>query len=223
MVFLETFWITFSDIILHLDVHLQAIIDTYHLWTYAILFVVIFCETGLIFTPFLPGDSLLFTAGAFAAIGSLNLSLVFLVIFVAAVIGDLVNYNVGKHLGPKIFKREKSLLFNKEYLVHTEKFYEKYGEKTIIAARFIPIIRTFAPFVAGIGKMKPLTFAFYNIIGALLWCALFILGGYFFGNIPFVKEHFNIVILAIVVISFMPVVKGLWHIWKEKKNKSETP
>ena len=221
MAFIETFILTFLDIILHLDVHLQAIIDTYHLWTYAILFIVIFCETGLIFTHFLPGDSLLFTAGAFAAIGSLNITLVFLVIFIAAVLGDFVNFNVGKYLGPKIFKKEKSLLFNRDYLLHTEKFYEKHGKKTIIAARFIPIIRTFAPFVAGIGRMNPLTFAFYNIVGAVLWCVLFILGGYFFGNITFVKEHFNIVILVIVVISFMPVVKGLWHIWINKKQKSE--
>src|SRR3989344_5679449 len=144
---IETFFITFIDIILHLDVHLKTVIETYHLWTYAILFIVIFCETGLIFTPFLPGDSLLFTAGAFAALGSLNIWLIFLVILIAAVLGDFINFNVGKYLGPKIFKKEKSILFNKDYLIHTEKFYEKYGPKTIIAARFIPIVRTFAPFV----------------------------------------------------------------------------
>lgn len=222
MSFLETFIITFVDIILHLDVHLQAIINTYHLWTYAILFIVVFCETGLIFTPFLPGDSLLFTAGAFAAIDSLSLSLIFIIIFLAAVLGDLVNYTVGKHIGPKIFKKEKSLLFNKDYLMHTEQFYEKHGPKTIIAARFIPVIRTFAPFVAGIGKMNILAFAFYNIIGAVLWCALFILGGYFFGNISFVKEHFNWVIIAIIVISFLPVIKGiLAHLWKKKNNSNQ--
>ncbi|HLD80333.1 MAG TPA: DedA family protein [Candidatus Nanoarchaeia archaeon] len=214
---LETFFFTFLDIILHLDIYLQAIIDTYHLWTYAFLFLVIFCETGLIFTPFLPGDSLLFAAGAFAAIGSLNIAFVLLIIFVAAVLGDFVNFKVGKHLGPRIFKKEKSLLFNKEYLVHTEQFYEKHGKKTIIAARFIPIIRTFAPFVAGIGKMNPLTFAFYNIIGAVAWCGLFIWGGYFFGNIPIVKEHFNWVIIGIVVISFIPVVKEIIHGWLKKK------
>ncbi|MDP3698540.1 MAG: DedA family protein [Nanoarchaeota archaeon] len=217
MSFLETFLITFVDIVLHLDIHLQAVIDTYHLWTYAILFLVIFCETGLIFTPFLPGDSLLFTAGAFAAIDSLSLSLVFLVIFAAAVIGDLVNYNVGKRLGPRIFRKEKSLLFNKDYLVRTETFYEKHGPKTIIAARFIPIIRTFAPFVAGMGKMNPFTFAFYNIIGALAWCGLFIWGGYLFGNIPLVKEHFNWVIIGIVVISFLPVIKAVLHSWWKKR------
>src|SRR3989338_3945939 len=149
MAFLETFFLTFIDIILHLDVHLQTIINAYDSWTYLILFIVIFCETGLIFTPFLPGDSLLFAAGAFAAIGSLNIALVFLIIFIAAVLGDYINFNVGKYLGPRIFKKEKSLLFNKEYLIHTEQFYEKHGKKAIIAARFIPIIRTFAPFVAG--------------------------------------------------------------------------
>jgi len=214
---IETFFITFIDIILHLDVHLKTVIETYHLWTYAILFIVIFCETGLIFTPFLPGDSLLFTAGAFAALGSLNIWLIFLVILIAAVLGDFINFNVGKYLGPKIFKKEKSILFNKDYLIHTEKFYEKYGPKTIIAARFIPIVRTFAPFVAGIGKMNPLTFTLYNIAGALLWCIIFILGGYFFGNIPFVKENFNWVIIGIVVISFLPVIKGLVHGWLKKK------
>lgn len=212
-----TFIVTFLDIILHLDVHLKTIIETYHLWTYALLFLIVFCETGLIFTPFLPGDSLLFATGAFAAMGSLNIALVFLVIFIAAVLGDAVNFSVGRHLGPKIFKKEKSLLFNKDYLFHTEKFYEKHGKKTIIAARFIPIIRTFAPFVAGIGKMNPVTFAFYNIIGAILWCTLFILGGFFFGNITFVKEHFNVVILAIVIISFLPAVKEIWQMWRNKK------
>ena len=220
MSFLETFLLTFLDIVLHLDVHLKSIIETYDLWTYAFLFLVIFCETGLIFTPFLPGDSLLFAAGAFAAIGSLNIALVFLLIFIASVLGDFVNFNVGKYLGPIIFKKEKSLLFNKDYLIHTEQFYEKYGSKTIIAARFIPIIRTFAPFVAGIGKMNRLTFIFYNIVGALLWCLLFILGGYFFGNITFVKEHFNWVVIGIVMISFAPVVKVILHrLWKKRKKQ----
>ena len=221
MAFIETFILTFLDIILHLDVHLQTVISAYDSWTYALLFIVIFCETGLIFTPFLPGDSLLFVAGAFAALGSLNIALVLLIIFFAAVLGDLVNYTIGKHLGPRIFKKEKSLLFNKDYLVRTETFYQKHGPKTIIAARFIPIIRTFAPFVAGIGKMRPLTFAFYNIIGALLWCTLFIFGGYFFGNISFVKEHFNLVIIGIVIISFVPVVKEVLQGWWKSRKKPQ--
>jgi len=221
MVLLETILITFIDIILHLDVHLKAVIETYHLWTYAILFFVIFCETGFIFTPFLPGDSLLFAAGAFAAIGSLNLSLVFLIILMAAVLGDLVNYSAGKYIGPRILKKENSLLFNKKYLVHTEQFYQKHGPKTIIAARFMPIVRTFAPFVAGIGKMNFLRFAMYNITGALLWCTIFILGGYFFGNVAFVKEHFSWVIIGIVIVSFIPLVKGILQGWWRNRQKKK--
>ena len=219
---LETGFMTFIDIILHLDVYLKAVIETYHLWTYALLFVVIFCETGLIFTPFLPGDSLLFAAGAFAALGSLNIYSVFFIILIAAAMGDLVNYTAGNYIGPKIFKKEDSLLFNKKYLVQTETFYEKHGSKTIIAARFIPIIRTFAPFIAGIGKMKVLRFLFYNVIGALLWCSFFILGGYFFGNISFVKEHFSWVILGIVVLSSLPVIKGVLQSWlRNRQNKNQ--
>ena len=221
MAFIETFILTFLDIILHLDVHLQTVISAYDSWTYALLFIVIFCETGLIFTPFLPGDSLLFVAGAFAALGSLNIALVLLIIFFAAVLGDLVNYTIGKHLGPRIFKKEKSLLFNKDYLVRTETFYQKHGPKTIIAARFIPIIRTFAPFVAGLGKMNALKFAFYNIIGALLWCVFFVLGGYFFGNIPWIKEHFNWIIIGIVIVSFMPVVKEVLQGWWKSRKKPQ--
>ncbi len=216
--FLQAFLTTFIDIILHLDTHLQLVIQTYDTWTYAIMFIVIFCETGLIITPFLPGDSLLFAAGAFAALGSLNLSLLFLIIFIAAVLGDFVNYSVGNYVGPKIFKKEKSLLFNKDYLLRTEEFYEKHGAKTIIAARFMPIIRTFAPFVAGIGKMNWLKFVAYNIVGALLWCILFLFGGYFFGNIQMVKENFTVVIMAIIVISFIPVVKEvLMGLMKKKE------
>ncbi len=214
----QTFLTTFIDVILHLDIHLQWVIETYDVWTYALLFVVIFCETGLIVTPFLPGDSLLFAAGAFAALGSLNLSLLFLIIFVAAVLGDFVNYSVGNYVGPKIFKKEKSLLFNKDYLMKTEAFYEKHGPKTIIAARFMPIIRTFAPFVAGIARMNWLKFVAYNIIGAILWCVVFLLGGYFFGNIQIVKENFTLVIMIIIVLSFVPVVKELVTNWW--KNRS---
>ena len=216
---IHTLITTFIDIILHLDVHLQAVIETYDVWTYALLFVVVFCETGLIFMPFLPGDSLLFAAGAFAALGSLNLSLLFLIIFVAAVLGDFVNYSIGSYIGPKIFKKEKSLFFNKDYLLKTETFYEKHGPKTIIAARFMPIIRTFAPFVAGIGKMNWMKFVFYNIIGALLWCFLFLMAGYWFGNIQLVKDNFTIVIMGIIVISFIPVVKEFVSSWLEKRKE----
>ena len=218
----QTFLTTFIDIILHLDIHLQWVIETYDVWTYAILFVVIFCETGLIVTPFLPGDSLLFAAGAFAALGSLNLSLLFLIIFIAAVLGDFVNYSIGNYVGPKIFKKEKSLLFNKDYLMKTEEFYEKHGPKTIIAARFMQIIRTFAPFVAGIGNMSWLKFVAYNIVGAVLWCVVFLLGGYFFGNIQIVKENFTLVIMIIIVLSFVPVVKELVMSWWKKRKSSQT-
>jgi len=208
----------FLDVIVHLDVHLQWVIETYDIWTYAILFIVIFCETGLIITPLLPGDSLLFAAGTFAALGSLNLAILFFVIFIAAVLGDFVNYYVGSYIGPKIFKKERSLLFNKDYLLKTEQFYEKHGPKTIIAARFLPIIRTFAPFVAGIGKMKWLQFILYNIIGAGLWCAVFLFAGYYFGNIPVVKENFTLVIMGIIVISFLPVIKEIvTRYWKKKE------
>ncbi len=220
---LETIFGTFIDILLHLDLHLKAIIEIYHFWTYAILFLVIFCETGLIFAPFLPGDSLLFTAGAFAALGSLQIALVFATIFMAAVLGDLVNYSAGKYLGPKMFNKEKSFLFKKEYLVHTEKFYQKHGSKTIIAARFMPIVRTFAPFIAGIGRMSGFKFLFYNIIGALLWCSFFILGGYFFGNIPIVKEHFSLAILAIIIISFLPAVKEIVSAYLRKRQQKKQP
>ncbi len=204
---IQSLFIGFIDIILHLDTHLQSLIETYSIWVYVILFLIIFAETGLIILPFLPGDSLLFTAGAFAAIGSLDLALLFLVIAVAAVLGDFVNYTIGYHIGPKVFTKEKSLLFNKNYLVRAEDFYEKHGSKTIIIARFLPIIRTFAPFVAGIGKMKWMKFVFYNILGAILWCFIFILGGYFFGNIQMVRDHFTAVIMGIIVISFIPIAK----------------
>lgn len=220
MDWLMTFITTFIDIILHLDVHLQWVIQTYDVWTYAILFVVIFCETGLVVTPFLPGDSLLFAAGTFAAMGSLNLALLMFIIFIAAVLGDFLNYQIGHYLGPKVFTKEDSWLFNKNYLLKTEKFYEKHGAKTIIFARFIPIIRTFAPFVAGIGKMHYLKFVSYNIIGAALWCVLFILGGYFFGNLEIVKENFTLVIMIIIVISFIPAIKEAVQHWG---NKAETP
>lgn len=221
MIDIALLFTTFIDIILHLDVHLQWVIETYDMWTYALLFVVIFCETGLIVTPFLPGDSLLFAAGTFAAIGSLHLSLLFLVIFIAAVLGDFVNYQVGKYIGPKVFTKEKSWVFNKEYLERTEKFYEKHGTKTIILARFLPIIRTFAPFVAGVGKMQYLKFVTYNVVGAALWCVLFLFAGYFFGNIPIVRENFTIVIMVIIVISLIPAVKEVVQQFLEKKEEKK--
>jgi membrane-associated protein len=200
------------DLIVHLDAHLSELIRTYGLWTYLILFVVIFCETGLVITPFLPGDSLLFAAGSFAALGDLKVVWLFVILAVAAILGDTVNYWIGHRIGPRIFQREKSRFFKKEYLDRTHAFYEKHGGKTIIIARFVPIIRTFAPFVAGIGRMSYGKFLGYNVIGGIGWVAIFVFGGYLFGNIPFVKKNFSLVIIAIILVSLLPgIVEFLRH------------
>jgi membrane-associated protein len=191
------------DLFLHLDVHLQAVIGTYGVWTYVILFMVIFLETGIVVTPFLPGDSLLFAAGAFAANGSLDVSLLFGLLFVAAVLGDTVNYRIGYAVGPRAF-RGRSRFFKQEHLERTHRFYERHGGKTIFLARFMPIIRTFAPFVAGIGRMSYSRFVFYNVFGGLTWTAGFIYGGYYFGNLPIVEQNFTLVVLAIIVLSVLP-------------------
>ena len=193
------------DFILHLDRYLDLIIRSVGIWTYLILFGVIFIETGLVVTPFLPGDSLLFAAGAFAALGSLNVWFLFISLALAAVLGDTVNYWIGHYIGPKVFTMN-SRWFKREYLERTQAFYDKYGGKTIFLARFVPIIRTFAPFVAGIGKMRYGYFISYNIFGGIVWTALFIFGGYFFGNLPFVRNNFSLVVIAIVLISVMPAV-----------------
>lgn len=198
-----------AEVILHLDKYLQAIVNQYSSLTYILLFLVIFFETGIVITPFLPGDSLLFVAGALASAGSFKIEILFLIIFIAAVAGDTLNYHIGKFLGPKIFKKESSLLFNKEHLMRAQRFYEKHGKKTIILARFIPIIRTFAPFVAGIGTMSYGIFLVYNVIGAALWCSLFILGGFLFGNIPWIKDNFGLFILAIIFVSLLPLIKEI--------------
>ncbi|GAB6151586.1 DedA family protein [Desulfosporosinus burensis] len=197
------------DVLLHLDKYLSVIIQNYGYGTYLILFLIIFCETGLVVTPFLPGDSLLFAAGAFAAIGSLDIKLLLLIISIAAVFGDTVNYAIGKSIGHKIYEMENVKLIKKEHLLKARDFYEKYGAVTIIIARFIPIIRTFAPFVAGIGEMRYMKFLSYNIIGALSWAVLVSLVGYYFGNLPVVKHNFSLVIFAIIFISIMPAVFGL--------------
>lgn len=208
----------FIDIILHLDTYMGAVLQTYGTWTYVLLFIVVFCETGLVLTPFLPGDSLLFTAGLFAAQGSLDLYLLMAILFVAAVLGDTVNYWIGNIIGPKIFSQEHVRFLNKKHLDKTHAFYEKYGGKTIIFARFIPIMRTFAPFVAGIGKMTYSRFLLYNLLGGAIWVTLFTLGGYYFGNIPIVKNNFTAVIMLIIVASFVPmVIEYIKHYLQERK------
>ena len=201
------------DIFLHLDVYLNAWAASAGAWLYVGIFVIIFCETGLVITPFLPGDSLLFACGALAAADGSGISLTWLlpVAFIAAALGDFCNYEIGKWLGPKVFTQEHSRFLNKNHLLKAHAFYEKYGGKTIILARFIPIIRTFAPFVAGIGKMTYLHFASYNLIGAAAWVVLFVGGGYYFADLPVVKTHFHFVILAIIIISVLPAVIEYWR------------
>ena len=193
-------------LLLHLDKSISAIIQQCGYWSYGLLFLVIFAETGLVVTPFLPGDSLLFAIGAFAAVGNLNIWWLFILLSMAAIIGDGVNYAIGSYLGPKVFQKEKSRFLKKEYLDKTHKFYEKYGNKTIVLARFVPIVRTFAPFIAGIGKMGYGHFAAYNIIGGILWVGLFTWGGYFFGNIPIIKDNFSVTIFAIIGLSLLPAI-----------------
>jgi len=195
------------DFILHIDAHLLELTNTYGIWIYVIIFVIVFCETGLVVTPFLPGDSLLFATGAIIALpgSELNLFLMAIVIIVAAIIGDATNYYIGKTLGVKIFSI-KSRFIKKEYLDKTQAFYEKHGGKTIIYARFIPIIRTFAPFVAGIGTMNYSRFFTFNVVGAILWVVLFLGAGYLFGNIPLIKNNFSLVILIIIVASLLPIL-----------------
>ena len=197
---------TAIDLVLHLDRHLKVIIDTYGVWTYAILFLIIFCETGLVVTPFLPGDSLLFAAGAFAATGALDPWIVTLLLSVAAIIGDTANYWIGKRIGDRAFEPGRYRFLKPEYLEKTHRFYEKYGGKTIIIARFVPIVRTFAPFLAGVGVMSYRRFLTYNVVGGVLWTVLFVWAGYSFGNMPFVKRNFSLVILAIIILSVMPAV-----------------
>ena len=193
------------DFFLHLDQHLSQAISQYGSWTHLLLFLIVFCETGLVVTPFLPGDSLLFAAGTFAALGALDVRLIVVLLIVAAILGDTVNYWIGARIGPRAFRGDIRFL-KTEYLDRTHAFYEKHGGKTIILARFIPIIRTFAPFVAGVGAMSYPRFLTYNVVGAVLWVVLFVLGGYFFGNIRAVRENFTLVILAIVAISVLPVL-----------------
>jgi membrane-associated protein len=194
------------DLFLHLDAHLYELVSAYGPWVYLILFLVVFAETGVVVTPFLPGDSLLFATGAIAATGALDPNALIALLLVAAVLGDACNYWIGRCVGPKVFTRQKSWFFNPEHLRRTHAFYEKHGGKTIIIARFVPIIRTFAPFVAGVGEMGYRRFFSFNVIGALLWVPTLVYAGYFFGNLPFVKQNFSLVIFAIIGLSVLPMV-----------------
>jgi membrane-associated protein len=211
--------IYFVDFFVHLDKYLPIIIKSFGVWAYVIVFLVIFCETGLVVAPILPGDSLLFALGSIAALGALNLELLLILLCIAAISGNMVNYTIGHFLGPKVFHYEDNRFFKKEYLVKTHQFYEKYGGITIIITRFMPIVRTFAPFVAGIGAMTYPKFTLYNIVGGIAWVCSFLLGGYFFGNIPAVKNNFSVVIAAIIIVSVLP---GFIEYWRRRiavKNK----
>jgi len=210
------------DFILHIDRHLSEIIADYGTWTYLILFTIVFIETGLVVFPFLPGDSLLFAAGALAATGSLNVWVVFGLLAAAAILGDTVNYWIGNRVGPRVFKEDVRFL-KREHLERTQKFYEKHGGKTIFLARFIPIIRTFAPFVAGVGTMRYGKFIAYNVVGGLVWTSGFTFAGYFFGNIPIVRDNFGLVVIAIIVISVLPVVYELLQHRLRPRQAAERP
>jgi membrane-associated protein len=210
----------FVDFFLHLDQHLAEVIQRYGTTTYFLLFLIVFLETGLVITPILPGDSLLFAAGAFAALGHLSLWPLFFLLCVAAILGDSVNYAIGARLGPKVFSYSKSRFFNPEHLKKTHAFYEKYGGKTIIIARFVPIVRTFAPFVAGVGQMRYRQFIGYNVIGGILWVSICVFAGYFFGNLPFVKKNFSVVVIVIVLISLLPAVIEYLRHRAEAKRKA---
>jgi len=194
------------EMMLHLDKHLVELANNWGMWTYLILFLIIFCETGLVVTPFLPGDSLLFVIGSLAATGQLHIAGIALLLLAAAILGDTVNYHIGYFFGPKAFNAKHNRFFKREHLLMTHQFYERHGGKTIIIARFIPIIRTFAPFVAGMGSMSYRRFICYNVVGAALWVVTVIGAGYFFGNIPLVKKNFTLVIMAIIVLSILPGV-----------------
>lgn len=200
----------FIDFILHLDQHLTELVAEYHIWVYAILFAIVFCETGLVVTPFLPGDSLLFALGALAAVdqtGTLEPTSLWAMLIFAAVLGDAVNYKIGNYIGPRAFSGTIRWL-KQDYLLKTQAFYERHGGKTVVLARFVPIVRTFAPFVAGVGSMRWVKFTMYNVTGAILWVTIFLWGGYLFGNVPIIKDNFGIVTIVIIIVSVIPLAIG---------------
>lgn len=207
----------FFDILLHLDKHLAALVQQYGPWIYAILFFIIFAETGFVVTPFLPGDSLLFVAGALAALGGMDIGLLIATLAAAAVLGNQLNYHIGRFIGPKVFHWEDSRLFNKAALTKTHAFYERHGGKTVVVSRFLPLFRTFAPFVAGVGYMGYARFTLFNVTGALLWVVSLTLLGFWFGNVPWIKQNLTVVIVGIIVVSFIPVVIGWWQHRKAEK------
>lgn len=211
------------DFVLHIDRHLVDLCAMYGMWIYAILFLIIFCETGLVVTPFLPGDSLLFAVGSLAAIGAMQAEYVIPLLITAVLAGDNTNYWIGRKIGPKVFNQEKSKFFNKKYLDRTHQFYKKHGRITVILARFLPFIRTFAPFVAGIGRMTYQVFLLFSIIGALLWVNLFVIVGYYFGNLPFIKQNFSIVIIALVLIPGLPALVEFVRHLLERRKKGKNP
>ena len=204
------------DLFLNLDQHLQALTQEYGLWVYALLALVIFCETGLVVMPFLPGDSLLFVAGGLAALGGMDIGILVAALIAAAALGNMVNYQVGRYIGPRVFQWQNSRIFNKGALLKTQAFYERHGGKTLVISRFLPLLRTFAPFVAGVGAMNYLRFLAFNFLGAVAWVVLLTLAGYFFANLPWVKANLSLVIVGIIVVSLIPVAIGWWHERKAK-------
>ncbi|GHU17667.1 membrane protein [Betaproteobacteria bacterium] len=201
----------FMDVVLHLDKHLAVLVQQYGAWIYAILFAIIFSETGFVVTPFLPGDSLLFVAGGLAAVGGMDITLLVVSLIAAAALGNMLNYQIGRYIGPKVFQWQNSRFFNRSALLKTQRFYERHGGKTLVLSRFLPLLRTFAPFVAGVGAMNYARFLFFNLLGAGAWVVSLTLAGYFFANLPWVQKNLSFVIIGIILVSLIPVAVGWWH------------
>jgi membrane-associated protein len=209
---------TFVDIVLHLDEYVAILVQQHGPWIYAILFAVIFSETGFVVTPFLPGDSLLFVAGGVAAVGGMDIAVLLVTLIAAAASGNMLNYQIGRYLGPKVFQWRNSRFFNRDALLKTRLFYERHGGKTLVISRFLPLLRTFAPFVAGVGAMNYARFLFFNLLGALSWVLSLTLAGYFFANLPWVRKNLSLVIVGIILVSLVPVAAGWWHERKARRS-----